>query len=40
MYRLYVSKQAEIIKFKDFMYRNSTIYLKRKFDKFPETFTE
>lgn len=40
MYRLYVSKQAEILKFKDFMYRNSTIYLKRKFDKFPETFTE
>lgn len=40
MYRLYVSKQAEILKFKDFLYRNSTIYLQRKFDKFPETFTE
>lgn len=40
MYRLYVSKQTEIIKFKDFMYRNSTIYLQRKYNKFPETFTE
>lgn len=40
MYRLYVSKQTEILKFKEFLYKDATIYLNRKFDKFPETFTE
>lgn len=34
MYRLYIRKQKEIKKFKVFLYKDSTIYLKRKFDKF------
>lgn len=36
MYRLYVRKQDEIVKFRDFIYSDSNIYLKRKFDKFNE----
>lgn len=34
IYVLYISKRAEQIKFMDFIYKDSSIYLKRKHDKF------
>lgn len=36
LYVLYISKRSEQIKFMDFIYKNSSIYLKRKHDKFSQ----
>lgn len=36
MYRLYIRKQEALKKFKDFLYKDATIYLQRKYDKFNE----
>ena len=34
--QLIIKSESELLKLKEFLYRNSTIYLKRKFDKFNE----